>query len=98
MEPWYKVAVPDTARVWQALIRLRDLTGTNLTARAKNRAYRIDNIRLRQFWDGEICGRQTRVEIGVALANPYNTPSPRLRGEGRGEELVRRPSPSSRRA
>jgi hypothetical protein len=43
------------------------------------------------FGDGEILGRQTRLgEIGVALAKPRNTPSPRLRGEGRGEGLVRR--------
>ena len=77
MEPWYKVAVPDTARVRQALIRLRDLTGTNLTARAKNRAYRIDNItRLRQFWDGETCGRQTRSRSVLHLRSRAIPPRP----------------------
>ncbi len=76
MKPWYKVAVPDTARVRRALIRLRDLTGTNLTARAKNRAYRIDNIRLRQFWDSETCGRQTRSRSALHLRSRAILPRP----------------------
>jgi hypothetical protein len=83
------VAVPDVARVWPALIRLTDLI-LQATRRQIKTTYR--NMRLPQFWKDEICGGQMKPgRNACSICKARNAPSPRLRGEGRGEGRARQP-------